>query len=375
MKYFNTDGPCNETEHYMIDVSMRLKDAEMLIDSGQYLVAHASPQCGKTTYLRDRANRLNVGGRCFALYCSLKDIGKRIEPAEAVPEIIRTMRRAFASSGIFLGFEFAPRPDYRNFAGVLNIELTSLCMKANRPVIIFFDDVDMLSDSALIFFLRQLRDGYNNRRVVPFLHSVVLSGMRNIRDYKARLRPYRESLGSTSPFNIVAETQCMNNFIREEIVSLYGQHTKETGQPFDPSAIDRVYELTRGHPWMVNAIASVIVNDTLRFDPSLPVTVGHVDNAVSAILLRRDTLRISTVHIDRMIEHLKEDRLRQVVKSILTGTKSKVRKFSDEYLYAFDLGLIRHERGKAVISCPIYEEIIARALSVDLRSTDEKVKC
>jgi hypothetical protein len=368
MKYFNTDGPCNETEHYMADVSMRVKDADLMIDSGQYPVLHAAPQCGKTTYLRNRTNKLNDAGRYIALYCSLKNIGKKTRPDEAVPEIVRTMKRSILSFNVPLGFDFAPRPNYHNFAGVLNIELTTLCMKARKPVIVFFDDVDTMSDDTMVTFLRQLRDGYNNRRVVPFLHSIVLSGMRNIRDYKARLRPYRESLGSTGLFNIVAETQCMHNFIREEIASLYGQHTKETGQPFAVSAIDRAYELTRGQPWLVNAIANVAVEDALSLNPALPLTAAHINKAVEAIILRRDSLRISSAHLDGMIQRLREDRLQQVLIPVLLGNKPKAGKFSEDYLYAFDLGLIRQERGKTVISCPIYEEIIARALSIDRKN-------
>ena len=39
----------------------------------------------------------------------------------------------------------------------------------------------------IIHAARQLREGYNDRSTVPFIHSLALAGMRNIRDYKARV--------------------------------------------------------------------------------------------------------------------------------------------------------------------------------------------
>jgi hypothetical protein len=68
--------------------------------------------------------------------------------------------------------------------------------------VIFFDEADCLSDDTLILFFRQLRTGYNERSSTPFVHSVALVGMHNIRDYKAQVRPDSQSLGSASPFNI-----------------------------------------------------------------------------------------------------------------------------------------------------------------------------
>ena len=46
---------------------------------------------------------------------------------------------------------------------VVRAFLTDLVAGANRPVLIFFDEADCLGAETLIFFLRQLRDGYLNR--------------------------------------------------------------------------------------------------------------------------------------------------------------------------------------------------------------------
>jgi hypothetical protein len=98
----------------------------------------------------------------------------------------------------------------------------------DKPQVILFDEVDCLSEGTLILFLRQSRNGYNYLNTIPFVHSIALAGMRNICDYKARIRPDSESLGSASPFNIITEALTLQNFTKEEIVLLYRQHTGET---------------------------------------------------------------------------------------------------------------------------------------------------
>jgi hypothetical protein len=59
-----------------------------------------------------------------------------------------------------------------------------------------FDEADCLSNGTLISFLRQLRDGYVNCSRIPSVHSARLIGMRNILDYKGKMRGERETPGS-----------------------------------------------------------------------------------------------------------------------------------------------------------------------------------
>ena len=81
IRYFNTAGPCNKAEHYMIEAASRLQGVEQLIDMKQYFVIHAARQSGKTTYLKDLTQRLNENGKYYVLYCSLEET-QRIEDPE-----------------------------------------------------------------------------------------------------------------------------------------------------------------------------------------------------------------------------------------------------------------------------------------------------
>ncbi|MDD4192325.1 MAG: hypothetical protein PHI28_13410 [Mangrovibacterium sp.] len=96
--------------------------------------------------------------------------------------------------------KFGYTPDFElNTATLLIANLNELCQLFDKPLVLLFDEVDCLGNGTLISFLRQLRDGYINREDYPFPRSIALVGMRNIRDYKARVRDDGKTLGSASP--------------------------------------------------------------------------------------------------------------------------------------------------------------------------------
>jgi type II secretory pathway predicted ATPase ExeA len=346
----------------MIDASTRLKGVEQLIDMEQYFVIHAARQSGKTTYLQDLADRLNTAGKYYALYCSLEGVQGIVDAKEGIPAIISCIKNSLLFSAIPERNKFAENADMTDYVSVLRTALTFFCMKLNKPPVIFFDEADCLSEGTLISFLRQLRSGYNDRSSVPFVHSVALVGMRNIRDYKAKVRPDSESLGSASPFNIVTKTYTLQNFTKEEIAMLYRQHTDETGQVFEEDAIEQVYEQTQGQPWLVNAIANQVIVEMLDSDYTQPVTAKLVNEAIQTIILNRPT------HIDSLLERLKEERVRRIIEPMILGMDFIDRE-SDDYLYTRDLGLIRVVDSLIEPANPIYAEVIIRKLSSDTQET------
>ncbi len=238
--------------------------------------------------------------------------------------------------------------------------MTRLCREAGKPVVVFFDEADVLAGRALISFLRQLRDGYVNRRIVPFPHSIALVGMLDVRDYKAQIRPDGESLGQISPFNIISDDLLIRNFTEEEIRTLYAQHTETTGQVFAPGAVEAVWHWTRGQPWLVNALARESVEKIHgnRFDE--PVTAEDIETAKETIIRRRDT------HVDSLMERLREPRIRKLVEPVILGGDRADDRNTEDYRFVLDLGLLREdERRRLVPANPMYAEIIGRYLTQD----------
>ncbi|MBI4645021.1 MAG: ATP-binding protein [Bacteroidia bacterium] len=356
-KFFNVAGPCNSNDHYMIPVIERNRGILSLIDQKHYFVIHAARQSGKTTLIQVLTSHFNDNGKYHALYCSLEAASVFTEPERGIPEILAVIRAAVKYSALPKKEDFAKDTDYSQKSTLITTVLKDYCQKLDKPFVIFFDEIDSLADGTLIAFLRQLRDGYITRSSIPFLHSVALVGMRNIRDYKSKIREGRETLGSASPFNIITKVLTINNFSKEDITGIYRQHTHATGQVFEKSAVEKVFVQTDGQPWLVNAIAREIVVELLGEDFSRPITESLVDEAIQNIILRRDT------HIDSLIERLKEPRVQKIIEPMILGEENKINILDDDTQFCMNLGLIKATGGEFLPANKIYNEVIVRMLS------------
>jgi len=361
-RLFNIAGPCHPSEHYMLDPLRNFgKDLTDLIDQKNYFVIHAARQSGKTTLLWELADKIQAEGKYYVLYCSLEGIQAFTEPEKGIPEIVQKIESYIRKQGLPEGF--AKNANYNNISDVLNDSLSDYCRSLDKPLVMLFDEADCLSNGTLITFLRQLREGFISRARVPFVHSLALVGMRNIRDYKARIRDDSATLGSASPFNIVKESMTLKNFTKEDVTKLYNLHTTETGQIFEPQATDYIYEQTCGQPWLVNAIACECVEKICKKDYTIAITQEMAKQAIHNIVLARGT------HFDSLMERLKESRVRSVVQPLIMGEDLSIDRLSDDYLYTRDLGIICDENRATKPANPIYAELIIRALSWSVQET------
>jgi AAA+ ATPase superfamily predicted ATPase len=168
-KTFNVTGPCHPKRHYMLPTQERVQGLLQLIDGEQYFVIHAARQSGKTTLLLELARQLNEMGHYYALYCSLESVENIAEAKEGIPAIIRILKTQVKFHKTLKKYPFAEQVDYADFNVVLREALTYFCETLDKPLVVFFDEIDCLSSGTLISFLRQLRDGYVNRDDIPFL--------------------------------------------------------------------------------------------------------------------------------------------------------------------------------------------------------------
>jgi hypothetical protein len=202
-----------------------------------------------------------------------------------------------------------------------------------------------------------LRDGFQFRPGA-FPSSVALVGLRDVREYKEKVRDKNLSIGSGSPFNIKAESLTISNFTRHQIADLLQQYTDEGGQAFDDEIIDLIYLLTGGQPWLVNALAREITDKILEGDTSKPVTVEIVNQAKENLIMRRDT------HLDSLIDKLMDARIRPIVDAVISGADVAYDNFNDNLQYAVDLGIIKKSGSGIMISNEIYKEIIPRVINL-----------
>jgi hypothetical protein len=340
----------------MIPPLRRLPEAPGLVGRMAYFVVHAPRQTGKTTAIRALGDQLTTGGRYAALAftCEAARVAGD-DYAGAQRWILDELRRRAETA---LPPELHPPtwPDAPD-EGRLNAGLALWARVCPRPLVLFFDEIDALEGQSLISVLSQLRAGYNERPA-GFPASVVLCGLRDVRDYKRAAGGDPTRLGTASPFNIKLASLRLGDFTADEVRELYGQHTGETGQRFTDAALDRAYQLTAGQPWLVNALAAKVV-DELAVPVSEPVTVEHLERAKELLILERAT------HLDSLAAKLAEPRVRRVVEPLLAGELAQLDPYDDDLSYTRDLGLVAADPPTRIAN-PIYHEVIARVMAANV---------
>ena len=356
MRFFNTTGPVRTREHYSIPPLDRLdlNSVLRLIRQQKYFVLHAPRQTGKTSALLALRDLLNAEGDYRCVYAN-------VEAGQAAREDIREAMRAVLDE-LALRAQLTLRDDFVDEiwfdiwtqAGpnsALRRVLSQWAQADPRPLVLLIDEIDALVGDSLLSVLRQLRSGYD-LRPATFPQSIILCGIRDVRDYRIHSRSQNEIIAGGSAFNIKATSLRLGNFSQDEVTALLAQHTAETGQAFTPDALHRVWMQSQGQPWLVNALCDEACSGNADNQ-----SISEVDilNAQEQLILRRET------HLDQLADKLQEDRVRRVIEPLLSGGDE--RDFSARDLeYVRDLGLIAREDPPRIAN-PIYAEIVPRELN------------
>ena len=350
-------------EHYCIPPLSRLDRGELLtlIRQKRYFVLHAPRQTGKTSALLELRDLLNSGSegayRCF--YANVEaGQAARENRAEAMRAILGEVARRTeltlgdgSLAGLWPGILDKLGPD-----GALHELLSRWARVDATPLVLLIDEIDALIGDSLLSVLRQLRAGYDERPAA-FPQSVILCGVRDVRDY--RIRSTREDAIVTggSAFNIKAESLRLGDFSEADVRNLLAQHTTETGQPWTADAQALIFELSAGQPWLVNALAyQASQRDPTGRDRSHPLTADAIHAARERLIQRRDT------HLDQLTDKLQEERVRRVTAPLLSGGQTSTEMRADDLQYVRDLGLVARD-APIRIANPIYREVVPRDLT------------
>jgi hypothetical protein len=359
VRYFNTTGPCVPGEHYMLPPEPRLPEARGLVEAGRYFIVHAPRQTGKTTTLSALARDLMAAGRHVALRFSCESAESAGDDYGAAEwQVLEAIGREARGRG--LPAELAPPDPWPGAPPGSRIAngLQEWALKCPLPLALFFDEIDALRGQSLISVLRQLRDGFSYKSHA-FPSSVVLCGLRDVRDYKAASGGDPARLGTASPFNVAVESLRIGDFTIDDVTALYRQHTEETGQEFTGEAIGRAFDYSQGQPWLVNALAREVINK-MRVEPPVPITAGHIDTAKERLILARAS------HLDSLASKLNEPRVRKVIEPLIAGIFPDVDAvYDDDVAYVRDLGLIAQTKPVRIAN-PIYREVITRVLGAGI---------
>ena len=360
MRFFNTAGPIKPEMHYCIPPLERLNMDEVhaLIRDAKYFVLHAPRQTGKTSALLTLCDLLNAQDTYRCVYVN-------VEGGQAAREDVEQVTRTFlgvlalrasltlddefllkAWSGILA--EFGPN-------AALQVALTRWAQADAKPLVLLIDEIDALIGDSLLSVLRQLRAGYD-LRPEGFPQSVILCGVRDVRDYRIQSTAENALVAGGSAFNIRAESLRLGDFSQDEVFALISQHTAETGQAFTAEALETIWTQTQGQPWLVNALAyEACFKNKAGQDRSQPITDKAIYDAREQLILRRE------IHLDQLADKLQEKRVQRVIEPLLSGGEDS--DFSTRDLeYVRDLGLIASDDPLRIAN-PIYAEVVPRELT------------
>jgi hypothetical protein len=367
MRFFNTEGPVDCARHYCLPPLERLDlgQVRLLIEQQKYFLLHAPRQTGKTTCLLALADYLNREGRYRAVYANIEVAQAYRENVDkGMAAVVEQISRGARDQ---IGDHTATRIAQAAISGstggtAVGEFLTRWCQEAARPSVLLLDEVDALIGDTLISLLRQLRAGYPKRPAL-FPQTVILCGVRDLRDYRIQSSGEKAVITGGSAFNIKAESLRLGDFDQHEIETLLLEHTRETGQVFTPEALALAWELSAGQPWLVNALAyTACFRDPAGRDRAQPISAEQIVQAKESLIERRVT------HLDQLADKLREPRVRRVVEALLAGNQQAENIPTDDINYVRDLGLIKTE-GQLAIANRIYQEVIPRELTYSAQLT------
>jgi hypothetical protein len=339
----------------MLPPEDRLVDSQLhrYIKDKLYWVLHAPRQTGKTTFLQSWAREINAGEEAVACYVSVERCDRVSEAEKAMPAICDAIRK-------YAGDEGLPVPvcdDYSHFSMLDNILRNWSELVAPKPLIVLFDEVDVLVDETMVSFLRQLRGGFATRGIGKFPISIALVGMRDLKDYIIKAKDGKP-VNPGSPFNIKEDSAMLSNFTGDDIIKLFAQRTQETGQSITPEALDYVYEQSGGQPWIVNSLFKRATLRILDDESTETVTLKHVRQARGQMIEARET------HLDSLGERLRDPRVKSVIQTIITGSSNPLGRTDPDVALTLDLGLVKWSSDAGfTIANPVYEEILTRHIS------------
>ena len=362
MRFFNTEGPVRPDEHYHIPPLDRVDLDELLglVRDQRYFVLHAPRQTGKTSALLALRDLLNAGGDYRCVYAN-------VEAGQAMRENVAEGMRAVLSelaleASVTLGDETLEGiwPGVLERAGpgqALRQALLRWSMADPKPLVLLIDEIDALVGDTLLSVLRQLRTGYPGRPA-RFPQSVVLCGVRDVRDYRIHSTAENALVLGGSAFNVKSKSLRLGDFTEAETRALLAQHTAETGQAFTDGALELILTRSAGQPWLVNALCREACFDSeAGRDRSRAITESDILDAQERLILARVT------HLDQLADKLREERVRRVVEPILAGASVSAWS-TEDVAYVHDLGLVAlDDEGTPRIANPIYAEVVPRHLN------------
>ena len=233
----------------------------------------------------------------------------------------------------------------------LGAALTRWCMDDPKPLVLLIDEIDTLIGDSLISVLRQLRAGYD-QRPEGFPQSVVLCGVRDVRDYRIHSSSGERAGDPAAAHSTSGPNRCASGTSRKPRCARCSPSTPRRPGRHSPRRRSRRYggrrRASRG--WSTRCAAAPA--STSRRD----ATARGQSPAGDILDAREHLVQGRQVHLDQLADKLREDRVRRVVEPLLSGGAERESSARD-IEYVRDLGLVARDAPLRIAN-PIYTEVV-----------------
>lgn len=281
MKRFNVTGTCYPDDHYMVDISERIKTIEQMIERGDYFCINAGRQYGKTTTLWALNRALSVNYEVYSIsFEGLADASYATEAklAYAILQLfsMAAMKRSNNISKpvqeiVSENLKIA-RQDKQIDLNEFSIIITSMCQAASKPLVLIIDEVDQASNhDSFVRILGLLRAKFLERKDISTFQSVILAGVYDIKNLKLKIRPEAEHQYN-SPWNIAARFDVDMSLSATGIEGMLAEYKSDhVGIPeidcMNPHDMAKLlFDYTSGYPFLVSRLCQILDEKKMRWD-------------------------------------------------------------------------------------------------------------
>ena len=154
----------------------------------------------------------------------------------------------------------------------LRNKVNALCGSSDRPIVLMIDEVDSATgNDTFVNFLGMLRNNYLHSRwgKENAFPSVVLAGITDVRNVKAKIRP-EEQHKPNSPWNIAVKFTVDMSFSTEEIAGMLQEYEADHQTGMDVLEMASLLrEYTSGYPFLVSSICK-LMDEEIIGTPEFP---------------------------------------------------------------------------------------------------------
>ena len=366
MTFFNTSGPVFPPRHFLVPPLERvdLHQVLKLLNRGQNCSVQGPPHSGKTTFLLALAEHLNQPGghvlsdypNALAVYVNLAVAGGADTLLEDAFYALLTELALRAETVLGDPFPAEQGPLLLSRCGPragLRALLQAWARHRGQPLVLLLDGVDLLSPETYICMMAQLRAGLGHGSE-PYTLAVVFSG---VFAEPPPLEPDRLDSVLAARAAVQGASLQLPPFSLSQVKKLLAGHTKTGGRKFTEEAVDLIWDLTQGHPWLVNSLAVEAAEHVEGTGASMPLITGEqVAEARERLLVRRDP------QMARLARLLHLEPVRQVVEPLLGGTQYPACLPGESLRFCEALGLVT-VGSEIRIANRILQEWVPRALT------------